>query len=168
MVVPERMERGCHNFIVLHVEKAKKFHVSRSIDEVLSCMCLVPTVIHGESNPIIQQESPPAWTQEAYRPPCSEYSFCCPKWVPPPIWTAWGVPCPGGFPALGGTLPRGTLPGGTLPGGYPAWGATLPGGTLVMVPPSDQAGYPPAGPGRVPPSWTWLGNTPPSVPRNSG
>ena len=32
----------------------------------------------------LKQESPPAWTQEAYRPPCSEYSFCCPTWVPPP------------------------------------------------------------------------------------
>ena len=21
--------------------------------------------------------------QEAYRPPCSDYSFCCPNWVPP-------------------------------------------------------------------------------------
>ena len=30
-----------------------------------------------------EQESPPAWTQEAYRLPCSEHSFCCPNWVPP-------------------------------------------------------------------------------------
>ena len=48
-----------------------------------------------------KQESPPAWTQEAYRPPCSEYSFCCPilagpppprldwppGWTDPPHWT---------------------------------------------------------------------------------
>ena len=31
-----------------------------------------------------KQERSPAWTQEAYRPPCREYSFCCPIWVPPP------------------------------------------------------------------------------------
>ena len=68
------------------------------------------------------KESPPAWTQEAYHPPCSEYSFCCPNWVPlPPILT-W----PGG----GGTPPG---PAGGVPwqGGYPAgrvpcWGGTLP------------------------------------------
>ena len=30
-----------------------------------------------------KQESPPAWTQEAYHPPCSKYSLCCPNWVPP-------------------------------------------------------------------------------------
>ena len=46
-----------------------------------------------------EQETPPAWTQEAYRPPCSEYSFCCPNWVSPgrapPVLT-WmrGVPTP--------------------------------------------------------------------------
>ena len=55
----------------------------------------------------IQQESPPAWTQEAYRPPCSEYSFCCPTRVPPR-----GVPDPG------------TPPGGS---GYPPGGGTWPG-----------------------------------------
>ena len=38
-----------------------------------------------------------------------------------------GVPCLGGYPARGGTLPGGTLPGGTqlggtLPGGYPGGG----------------------------------------------
>ena len=33
-----------------------------------------------------QQESHPAWTQEAYRPPCSEYSFCCPILAAPPGW----------------------------------------------------------------------------------
>ena len=29
------------------------------------------------------RESPPVWTQEAYRLLCIEYSFCCPTWVPP-------------------------------------------------------------------------------------
>ena len=83
-----------------------------------------------------KQESPPAWTQEAYRPPCSKYSLCCPKWVPPlagyplarvPPWArvpSWGVP-PG----------QGTPPARVPPqSGYP------PG-----------QGTPPAGPGRVPP-----------------
>ena len=68
-------------------------------------------------------ESPPAWTQEAYRPRCSEYSFCCPNWVPP-----------------------------TWPGGYPTWVpplARVPPPARVPprpgYPPSrlDLAGYPP-------------------------
>ena len=33
--------------------------------------------------------------QEAYRPPCSDYSFCCPNWVPP----RQGTPLPGYPPA---------------------------------------------------------------------
>ena len=62
----------------------------------------------------LKQESPPAWTQEAYRPPCSECSFCCPiladpppGWTDPPGWLTlplaglthppqldWPTPCP--------------------------------------------------------------------------
>ena len=37
----------------------------------------------------------PAWTQEAYRPPCSEYSFCCPTSVPP---LGQGTPPRKGYP----------------------------------------------------------------------
>ena len=59
--------------------------------------------------------------QEAYRPPCREYSFCCPNRVLPPRPDL----ARGGIPYLG-----------TPPAGYP----------LGRVPP--QAGYPP---GRVPP-----------------
>ena len=93
----------------------------------------------------IEQESPPAWTQEAYRPPCSEYSFCCPTRVPPP----GGVPDPGtppgGYrtwvPPRGGTWPR-------YPpqGGYRTW-VTPPGGYLTRVPPGGvpDLGTPPAG-----------------------
>ena len=50
-----------------------------------------------------QQESPPVWTQEAYCPPCSEYSFCCPILAdPPPSWPLtppadWPSP-PAGWP----------------------------------------------------------------------
>ena len=82
-----------------------------------------------------KQESPPAWTQEAYHPPCSEYSFCCPNWVLPPLLT-W----PGGVPYLG-TPQQGTPSQGTPP-------ARVPPSRVPLLP-----GYrvPPAGPGRVPP-----------------
>ena len=43
-----------------------------------------------------QQESPPAWTQEAYCPPCSEYSFCCPILADPPATDL--TPPPGYWP----------------------------------------------------------------------
>ena len=76
--------------------------------------------------------------QEAYRPPCSKYSLCCPNWVPPA----------GKYPPRLSTPLQGTPLAGYPPAGYP------PG----RVPPL--AGYPPgqgtpspAGPGRVPP---WL------------
>ena len=38
------------------------------------------------SNINLAQESPPVWMQEAYRLPCSEYSFCCPILADPPDW----------------------------------------------------------------------------------
>ena len=68
-----------------------------------------------------RQESP-AWTQEAYRPPCSEYSFCCPNWVltgraPPHILT-W----PGGYP------------GGGYPTWLPPWQGTPQQGTPLSWP----------------------------------
>ena len=89
--------------------------------------------------------------QEAYRPPCSEYSFCCPTWVPPP--DLGGVPDQGTPPARVPPWPGyppqpGYPPGqGTPPPGYP------PGWTWQGTPP--------------PPSWTWLG-TPPAAPWHSG
>ena len=78
----------------------------------------------------MKQESPPAWTQEAYHPPCSEYFFCCPNGVPP-------------------SLPSRVPPILTWLGGYPAGGEGVPylgtpwQGTPSRVPPS--AGYPPTG-----------------------
>ena len=92
------------------------------------------------------QESPPAWTQEAYRPPCSEYSFCCPTRVPPPGGYLTRVPPQGGPGTPQGGL--GIPPGGTWPG-YP------PGGDLT--------GYPPGGCTRVryPPQGGYLGQVPP-------
>ena len=96
-------------------------------------------IVNGFVIFILRQESPPAWTQEAYCPPCSKYSLCCPNWVPPPSWPGRG---------------------GTLLGGYLTWVAparvppilTWPGGTWLGTP---QPGYPPPGyptpPTRVPP-----------------
>ena len=82
-----------------------------------------------------KQESPPAWTQEAYRPPCSEYSFCCSP----------------GYPPRGG-VPDRVPPGVRVPpGGVPDRDPTPPGGYLTRVPPR---GVPdPGTPGgvRVPP-----------------
>ena len=120
-----------------------------------------------QKNSILQES--PAWTQEAYRPPCSEYSFCCPNWVPPsrvpPVLT-WpegtlpgtppsrlppsrtpqqGTPSPlplAGYP-LAGYPPAGYPPAGYPPAGYPLAGY-LPAGYLPgRVPPQlDLAGYP--------------------------
>ena len=74
--------------------------------------------------------------QEAYCLLCSEYSFCCPNWVPPILtWL-------GGLPYLG-TPQQGTPWQGTPPGRVLPWQGT-PGGTWQ--------GTPLAGHGRVPPS----------------
>ena len=103
-----------------------------------------------------KQESPPAWTQEAYRPPCSEYSFCCPTRVPPPGGGGGGVPDlgtpPGGVPDPGTPPPRGG--GGTWPG-YPplppGGGGGVPDPGTPPPPPGGGGGtgpgYPPPPPG---------------------
>ena len=101
--------------------------------------------------------------EEAYRPPCIEYSFCCPNWVPPPIlsWPRGGYPArgvpyldpprPGSrvYPAVGYPMwvPHGRVPPSWLARGVPYLG------TPSRVPPRpDLAGCPPpAGPGWVPP-----------------
>ena len=41
-----------------------------------------------------KQESPPAWTQEAYRPPCSKYFLCCAILAEPPPPPAGGLTPP--------------------------------------------------------------------------
>ena len=76
-----------------------------------------------------KQESPPAWTQEAYRPPCSEYSFCCPTWVPPPGGGP-GTPPTGGGPGTPRGVTQSGTPPGTPGGGYPP---PLPHGILGNV-----------------------------------
>ena len=114
------------------------------------------------------QESPPAWTQEAYHPLCSEYSFCCPNWVPPRQGThwpgggrvpTWVPPTPAGYP-----LPLAGYPP-DLAGGYPMWVPPTPAGYPLPL-----AGYPPwpgwegvpylgiPHPSRVPPS-PWQGTS---------
>ena len=103
-----------------------------------------------------------AWTQEAYRPRCSECSFCCPNWVPPPTCPdlSGGVPCWGGYPTL---VPPPRLDLAGYPPPSQTWQGTPPGRVpprlnLAGYPPAgypprlDLAGYPPpARPGRVPP-----------------
>ena len=96
-----------------------------------------------------KQESPPAWMQEAYCPPCIEYSLCCPTWVPPLSW-------PGG-----GTMPGGVPDQGTPPAGYPLAGYP-PAGYPLAGYPSPRQGTPPAGypPSRVPPRLDLAGYPP--------
>ena len=91
-------------------------------------------VTKHENKKTNQQESPPAWTQEAYCPPCSKYSLCCPNWVPP----LGRVPPPGRVLPWAG-YPPSRVPPSRVP---PGQGTPLPG-------------YPPAGPGRVLPSCPW-------------
>ena len=98
-----------------------------------------------------QQDSPPAWTQEAYGPPCSKYSLCCPNWVPPPA----RVPPLARVPPRPGYPPARVPPQLDLPG-YPPGQGTPPAGP-ARVPP--RPGYPPG--------WTCQG-TPPAAPWHSG
>ena len=141
--------------------------------EVCSLIVLHP-VVHWWNSPT-KQESPPAWTQEAYRPPCSEYSFCCPTRVPPPGGGTWpgypprGVPDPG-TPPRGGTW-LGYPPGGYLTRVHPPWGVPDPGTPLGVPDPGPPGGVPdpgtPPSPGGVPDpgtplprGGTWLGYPP--------
>ena len=86
-----------------------------------------------------KQESPPAWTQEAYRPPRSKYLLCCSdSWGYLPwlggggdTYAEWGLPTlAGGYlPWIGGYLP--------WPGrGYLRWMGGVPlGWKLGPIPP---------------------------------
>ena len=120
-----------------------------------------------------EQESPPAWTQEAYRPPCSEYSFCCPTWVPPPSRVPPHPDLAGG----GGVPDQGTPPPGYPPHPDLAGGVPDQGTPPARVPPHPDLagggtwpGYPPA---RVPPhpdlaGGTWPGTPPAGYPPRPG
>ena len=117
-----------------------------------------------------KQDSPPAWTQEAYRPPGGKHTLFYPRWG--------GGTYPGGrvptlvggtYSGRGGTYPGGgvpTLVGGYLPwlgGTYPRWGVpTLGGGVptlgrgylpMVGTPfPPAKVGTPHLDQGRYPPT----------------
>ena len=95
-----------------------------------------------------KQGSPPAWTQEAYHPPCSKCSLCC---------SVWGVPHPdlirgGVYPSPGQGVPNTNLSGGYPVLGYPPAGL----------------GYPPAMTGVPPWKGPGTGAHPPPPPRNLG
>ena len=108
---------------------------------------------------IQKQESPLAWTQEAYRPTLSKCSLCCSvSWwgwggypIPGPGWGVlhprWGVPPP--WPGMGYPSSR--------PGvGYPpiSWKGKCPTWTLDgILPPSAGWGTPPASVDRHTDSW---------------
>ena len=87
-----------------------------------------------------KQESPPAWTQEAYRPPCSKYFLCCAILADPP-------------------------PAGPDPPLPPQLDLTHPSPQLDLTPPPPAGPDPP-----LPPGWTWptppprLDLTPPPPP----
>ena len=87
-------------------------------------------IVQTTENWQVTQESPPAWTQEAYRPPCSEYSFCCPTRVPPPGGYRTWVPPPGGYPDLGTPPMDRQTPVKTVPSRR----TTYAGGNEVSVP----------------------------------
>ena len=75
---------------------------------------------------INEQESSPAWPQEAYRPPCSKYSLCCCLWGVSQSQFREGTPVPAeGYPSssLGGTPGKGA--GTKRPGKEPETGVPL-------------------------------------------
>ena len=100
---------------------------------------------------ILKQESPPAWTLEAYQPRRIKYYSVGypPARVPPWPGLTRGVP-EVGYP------PGKVWQGGTW-GGVPSVGVPLSG-----YPP------PPAGPGLGPPGWTWLRYPRPPPPAGPG
>ena len=79
----------------------RKKHIFVNYHPSEACTTTDPLLNCNHKRNLIEQESPPAWTQEAYRPPCREYSFCCPILAdpppPPPSWTppCWTWPPPG-------------------------------------------------------------------------
>ena len=103
--------------------------------------------ITDEDITIPKQESPPAWTQEAYRPRRIKYSIC---------YLRWGTPLAGGVPpgqvSWEGT--RGGIPPPVgVPPGYVWWRGTRGEVPLAGHPPSQvwqgdtQGGVPPFWPG---------------------
>ena len=131
-----RAHAGQH--LTTRTERHEQNHRQRS------CKFCVRLIAQADLND--KQESPPAWTQEAYRPPCSDYSFCCHNWVPSPPTPSW------------------------LQGGYPTWIPPPAGYPLAGYPPGWTTPTPlsrvPLPPGKVPlPGWTWQGTPPGCLPR---
>ena len=89
---------------------SSRVHMRPTVKVILvlvTCHTSVPLFTEIKPRPYAKQESPPAWTQEAYRPPCSKYSLCCPNWVPPGQGTppARVPPPPARVPPSQGTPP---------------------------------------------------------------
>ena len=126
-----------------------------------------------------KQESPPAWTQEAYRPQRIKYSISFPRWgtlpsncTPSQAW--WGVPEVG--------YPQAEVPPSQVWWGYPNWSTPWQGYPPARSDESTQGGVPLARSDRgylrwgtpwegtpsqvwwggYPAGWTWLGYHPPS------
>ena len=82
-----------------------------------------------------RQESPPAWTQEAYRPPCSKYTLCCSSWGYPLPRFGWGVVPPSP------SRPEKEYPPVRTGQGYPPsgrMGVPSPGSQMGINPPSPR------------------------------
>ena len=113
---------------------------------LLSWRPITPAIVLRRDifNNLIKQGSPPAWTQEAYRPPLIKYSMCC------PVRGGGGIPWAG--TPLAGVTPFQTWLGGVLWAGPPGWGTPLSwpgwGGTPWWAPP-----------GYGTPILTWPGGT---------
>ena len=125
---------------------------------------------YSNPNSNCKQESPPAWTQEAYRPLCSDYSFCCPILADPPPPPPAGPDPP---PAAGPDPPWLDL--NPPPGSWtwpPPGSLTWPPQQLDLTPPAGPDSPPatgpdpppPAGPEPPPGSWTWAPPPPPAGP----
>ena len=107
-----------------------------------------------------KQESPPVWTQEAYRPPHSTYLLCCSV-----SWWGGGYPM-GRYPhpvSMGGyphSVPTGTplSPDGGYPGVPPPpsarWG--YPHIDQMGHPHQEGSGYPPVGKDGGASHWNWM------------
>ena len=89
--------------------------VNLSVLIIWNCFGLIPKIF-------LKQESPPTWTQEAYRPQRNKYSVCCPilgrgvpnlaggylPWGTPSSWPGWGYLSWWGIPTLGYPPPSGS------------------------------------------------------------
>ena len=111
--------------------------------------------VDSKSQDFLQQESPPAWTQEAYHPPRNKYTLCCSTWgyriLHAGTWPGLGgYPLPKSgwgdtpFPDLDGVTP---FPGQGTPvqtwDGSPPHPDLGPGWGGRWVPHQEGCGYPP-------------------------